>query len=157
MPKEEDSFRVRFRKNKSGITHFLNPSCKECDSKEQRIRYKQLKDVPEFIAKNRERIKEYRAENLDKVLEKDRVRRQTDKHKQNRADYIKNNKSKILAQERVTKKKYKDRVIKNLEDVYVRSLLSSGTGLAKNEIPPALVKLKKMHLLCKRTLNIKKT
>lgn len=148
--KESDCFRPRFDKRNG--RHYLNPSCKECDAAESRAYYAKVKDIEEFKFKNRSRVKKYHIENTDIVREKQQARRQTERHRNNRKVYIIKNKEKIHAQEKICKRKYHEKHRDNLTDEYILSRLVQKSPLSKNEIPKSLIKLKRLEIICKRTL-----
>ena len=152
--KSSDSFRMRHEKRK-GDFYYLNNTCRQCDADIAKENYKKAKDIEEFKMLNRERANKYRIENIDVVKEKDQARRQQERHKENRRNYIQKNKKKIFAQEKVCKEKWHKKNRDELTDVYVGSRLVQGTPLCRNELPPALIKLKRLQIICKRSLKIK--
>lgn len=153
--KPNEAFRTRIDKRIKKRCVYLNNVCKECESKIQKKRHHSLKDIPEYRIKNAERVKKYYAENPELVREKNQLRRQTARYKENRNIYIEKNKSKIHEQEKICKKKYHTKNRDRLTDVYVGRLLAQGTSFGANEIPPQLIKLKRLQIICKRTLKIK--
>lgn len=143
----------RFRlRTKRGYTYRLR-TCMECEATAQRERYNKIKDIPEFKQLNRNRVNKYRVNNIDVIREKQQARRQTAHAKISRKNYIASNKDKIFKQEKICKKRYHDKNRDELSDIYVTSVLIGNTkGIYRNEIPPPLIKIKRLQLLGKRIL-----
>lgn len=151
--KESDCFRVRFDRRSN--LKYLNSHCKECEKQDAKKRYNAVKDVPEFKIFNCERAKKYRIENPELFREQQQVKRQKESYKKNRVVYVKKNRAKILEQEKVTKKRYWQKQKENLTDEYVKVMITQRTPISRNEVPPELIKLKRLELICKRTLKTK--
>lgn len=139
---------------RDGVSRF-NSVCKMCAAALRREYYKKIKHNEDFIIKNRDRVKRYRLENIDVVREKDQARRQTESAKENRKKYIERNRAKIQAQEKIVKRRYHEKNRDQLTDMYVVQKIIQKTTLSANEVPPALIKLKRLHIACKRSLKLK--
>lgn len=153
--KDDSEFRRRQKVKNGKVYPYRNPTCRKCDSALQHIRYMELKDVPEFKAQNAERSRRYLKENADVVREKTKAYRQTERYKTNRAKYRKRNKDRIFAYEKINKDRYHIKHRDALSDVYIGNRLSAQLGMARNEIPPPLIKLKRIEILAQRTIKQK--
>ena len=152
--KSGTNFRIRTEARRGGHFKYLNNTCRECDNKITRERWNTIKDRPEEIAKNRKRSNEYREKNKEKVLEKNKIRRQSEYHKVNRRKYIERNKEKIYAQEVITKKRYHEKNRDAITDKYAFNLLRT-QGIIDKDIAkkhPEIIEVKKAQLLLQREI-----
>lgn len=152
--KSDDSFRIRYEKRK-GNFYYLNNTCRKCDSELSTIYRSSVKDNLDWKQKNRERSNKYRLDSIDIVRERTQARRQSKAYKEYRKKYIQKNKNRIMKQERICKRRYHEKNRDALTDTYIINRLTQKSPLSKNEIPPALIKLKRLQIICKRSLKLK--
>lgn len=147
-------FRIRTESRRGCNFKYLNYTCRECDSILQRERWNTIKYLPEEIAKNRTRSKQYREKNKEAILEKEKLRRQTESYKENRRKYIERNKEKIFSQEEICKKRYSKYHMENITDKYAFSLLRAQGVIDKDSAKkyPEIIELKKAQLLLHREI-----
>lgn len=150
--KSADCFRTRRDKRRGKECIYLNNTCKKCDCEITKERHQKLKDNPDYIELSRQRARQYHKVNADIIREKNQLKRQTKRYKENRKKYIQKNKEKISQQERITKRRYHEKNRDELTDEYVGAKIVNKTPLKRNEIPPAFIKIKRLEIICIRTL-----
>lgn len=153
--KFDSEFRWRYDKRMSPPCKYLNSTCKKCDSEAQQHRVSVVKDTEEYKQKNKQRVKLYREREYEKVIQKDKIRRQGHDHKQMVREYRERNKEKIYEQEKITKRRYHEKHRDNLTDQYVAGRIIQKTGLAKGEIPQELISIGRLNILLKREIKKK--
>lgn len=150
--KGPESFRIREDKRIGRECKYLNNTCRQCDAAYSKARWDKIKYLEEEKLKNRARARRYAKDNWDVVREKDQARRQTPQARAVRAKYREANLEKIQAHEAAAKWRYHIKNRDQLTDAYIINRLMQKSPLAKNEIPPALIELKRIQIQCERTL-----
>lgn len=141
--KDLESFKL---KNRVRQKAYLEKNSDEIKRRRQKPEYKK-----KHAALN---MKSY-YRNRDLVNAKQKFKRQSPKYKAMMKAYRQKNKAKIHAQEVITKRRYHEKNRDAVTDTYVKGLLMTQTGIARNEIPPQLVKLKKIQILGERIIKQK--
>lgn len=142
-------FRIRVYKH-SGAQYY-NTECKICENNRAKAVYNKVKDDPEFIKKNRTRIKKYREDNIELEKERQKAKRQTPGYKKFVKKYYKKNKKKILEQQRITGRRWHEKEKKAVTDQYViGKLVTQGYTKEQIELTPQLIEIKRGQILLAR-------
>lgn len=125
----------------------LKPACEACQVFIRREQYERKVAIPELRERKLEATRQWRKANRTEYLERQRIYYREGAYKEWRRGYIEKNRDKINAGQRKVSKNRVARVTQG----YVVQVLRQRTPLAYHEVPPALIKLKRMQLVCKRT------
>lgn len=120
----------------------------------KRFRKRLQKGLPYIVAKCRECETEYNKVHRDKENRriKEFMRFQNPEKRAKKNNYQRKWRCENIEKNRAYHRKHLKRNVDDLTDSYVGRLLFK--VVAKNEIPPSLIKLKRQHLICKRTLKL---
>ncbi len=162
--KDAACFRVRTEKRASrgsGNFKYLNNVCKECDKLIALEYYNKHRDEDWFKKKNCNNANRYAKENRDSVNAKKKVYREKPQNRIHRKIWLSENKKEVNKKRRVggASKKYSQKIIANLTDVYVVRHLSGGKDkrrfLAENA--PELIELRRQQIKFHRLIKQKST
>lgn len=147
--KKSDCFRVRIKNGYS----YLNPTCKDCDNELRKKYHEKKKKDAVYMQKNRDRVLNYRNNNLEKCREKQRERIKTKEWKDYMKKWILDNKDTVLVQNRVRGKRWMKKQRDGITEQYILTLLShprEGLGRGVIKQYPELVKFYQSHIKLKR-------
>ena len=85
--------------NSKKFTDGKNPTCKEC---------------------NKERSSKYYYDNRNKIMEKDRIQRETEEYKERRKNYLEENREQIIKTNKLYKLNNREKVLQEKRDYYQR-------------------------------------
>lgn len=158
--KPNDAFRTRTDRRCNPWLVYLSNVCKECEAKEQRERNKRNRDNPEYRRKHNEWAKQAYHRNKEQRVLKAREYRSNPSSKEKRKEYIEKNRDKIFEQEKVCKRKYHERAVRELTDVYISQGIynEKNNTLTLEEIRnnKELIELKRQYLILLRGLGKKR-
>lgn len=161
--KEYDCFYKKTDKRQSPPLVYLNNICIECARNYSNEFYRKIKDDPIYKDKNRERARQYRVDNREVVLLKEKKRRQTIRYKTTMKLYLSENREYIKQKDRPTKEKWRlkhpDLVKKNrdeqnrkkvyyLTDGYIKDILKKHGH--KGPITKKDIEIRRIEILIKR-------
>lgn len=148
--KKKKYFRIRTDKRRNPPLIYPSNICLKCEAEKQKERTKRERATPEGRKKHNQWAKEFHVRHRDKVLAYGKARRKTAEFKRYMKKYRKRNKEKIAKQEKITKRRYQEKHMNALTDLYVKSKL----GFTKNEeVPKEIIEAKRMQLKLVRTIH----
>jgi len=147
--KQQQHFRIRHQKGKTGTTYYLNPTCLSCDRQYARDKHKRDRATEEGKKKHNNWANQRYHRRRDEMVEKAKEYRNSEQGRQTRKAYIKKNKNKIYEQEVVCKKKYHEKNRDSISDRYALNLLKT-QGYSESEITSELIEIKKAEILIHR-------
>lgn len=143
-----------FRERDSEKCGILNSECKECEVARASKSYKKNKDSESFKETNRIRVRQYRKNNIEKIKNKNKVKRQSETYKKYVQEYYKKNRPKILLQHKEVCRK----AVIELRDWVVVSNLVGDTPeirpIIKND--KELIEFKRQFILLLRSMGVKR-
>jgi hypothetical protein len=143
--KQQQEFRIRHQKGKTGTTYYLNPSCLECDRQYGRDKHKRDRATEDGRNKHNNWAKQRYHRRRDEMVQKAKEYRESEMGRETRKSYIKKNKNKIYEQETVCKKKYHEKHRDGITDRYAINQLR-GQGYKGEEISAELIEIKKAEI-----------
>lgn len=148
----EADFRTRIDKRKISTCKYLNNTCKKCDSTLSKADYARKKSDPDYIQKNRARVKEWILKNHDRVKTSREERTASPEWKQYMNDWYKSHREQTRKLARNRNKKYAEEIT----PMYAKSRISFATWkfgirLSHKDITDEMVEIKIKQLKSCRT------
>jgi hypothetical protein len=125
---DDSKFRIRTSTTNGKKYLYLNPTCKICDNIISKEYYNSKKNDPEFKLKNCSRVKKYSKENKDKIIIRQKNKRQKPEYKEYVKLYYQKNRDKILEQHKPIARNCSARARKKLLDWYVKGCIKPSDG-----------------------------